>query len=329
MTSFYTLERGIEMNRTNRRGFTLIELLVVIAIIAVLIGLLLPAVQKVREAAARMSSQNNLKQIGLAVHNFHGSYNHLPQANYTSSVSGVSSDPRFHTLCSAFTVILPFVEQENVARRYNPALSLTDTSDPDGDGYTNKILADLPVKTFISPAMVVPAALPYPGYASYGFNAGTRQFISGAASPNNFTPSTGPIIPAKDGMNITLLGITDGTSSTILAGDLHYTLKDPNYKFTTGPYVGQIRNGDTTWAQGHIYFSYNYTVTPMNYGAVPAVYNAATWEQSGKYSFRSVHVGGCNFAFCDGSVKFLRESIPLATYQALGSRNGGEVVTLE
>jgi prepilin-type N-terminal cleavage/methylation domain-containing protein/prepilin-type processing-associated H-X9-DG protein len=312
--------------KRNRSGFTLIELLVVIAIIAILIGLLLPAVQKVREAAARMTSQNNLKQIGLATHNFVDSIGAFPQANYTSAVSGVSSDPRFHNISSGWAVILPYLEQENLARRYNPAVHPFDTAEV-RDGWTNKMVSDTPLKSYTAPADPPPAAVPYAGWSSYYWCAGNRYFV-GVGTPNTisgFTPSDGIVIPARDGTNVTFAAITDGTSNALLAGEAHHTLK--GYMFTTGPNAGQVRTGDTTWNYGHVYFSYSYTTTPMNLHQVATwPYDPARVVEDGKYSFRSAHPGGVNFLFADGSVKFLRESISMDTYRALGSRAGGEVI---
>jgi prepilin-type N-terminal cleavage/methylation domain-containing protein/prepilin-type processing-associated H-X9-DG protein len=311
-----------------RPAFTLIELLVVIAIIAILIGLLLPGVQKVREAAARMSSQNNLKQIGLAVHSFHGANEVLPNTDYWRWTGGGGSvNPQFHGSNSAFSAILPYVEQENIGRRYNVLLSNSDTTDPDGDGWSNAKLSATPLKTFVSPAMPPPQLPATGGWSSYGFSCGNRVFAGvgqPGAHPNGMRRADGAVISAEDG-RVRITDITDGTSNTLLAGDAHYTLK--NYFYTTGPNAGQPRTGDTQWANGHVYFSWFQTNTPMNLHTVATwPYDPARTGEDGKYGFRSVHVGGCHFAFCDGSVKFVRQTIPMATYMALGSRAGGEVV---
>jgi prepilin-type N-terminal cleavage/methylation domain-containing protein/prepilin-type processing-associated H-X9-DG protein len=320
------------VSRFFRKAFTLIELLVVIAIIAILIGPLLPAVQKVREAAARIQSQNNLKQIGLAVHNFLGTHNSFPLANYYPQTrnpdgSWTSVDPNFHVISSGWAIILPYLEQDNLARRYDPKLHPFDTTVV-RDGWTNKMVSDTPLKTYVAPADPPPAAPPYPGWSSYYWCAGNRRFL-GIGQPgtgaDGFTPSDGVIIPGKEGVRVTFASITDGTSNTLLAGEAHHTLK--GYTYTSGPFAGQPRTGDTTWNYGHVYFSYSYTNTPMNTHQVATwPYDPARIGEDGKYSFRSAHSGGVNFVFADGSVKFLRQSISMATYQALGSRAGGEVV---
>ncbi len=129
------------MNHRNRRGFTLIELLVVIAIIAILIGLLLPAVQKVREAACRVKCQNNLKQLGLAIHNYESALgNYPPGATYPSVSSSVSF--------SYLARILPYLEQENLGRLFNYDLPYSNA--------VNKLGGSMRVNTFICPSEVNP-----------------------------------------------------------------------------------------------------------------------------------------------------------------------------
>jgi prepilin-type N-terminal cleavage/methylation domain-containing protein/prepilin-type processing-associated H-X9-DG protein len=307
---------GLEA-RMLRRAFTLIELLVVIAIIAVLIGLLLPAVQKVREAAARMSCQNNLKQIGLALHNYHDANGRFPMAN----------TPTFN---SAFTQILPYLEQENIGRRYDVTRTPTDASDPDGDGYTNLSLGSLQLKTYQCPSMVpppVPAA--FPGWSSYAMCIGNQPnpfFAPGTGGNPSF--DTGVIVRTIGGgsggvihqLGVRITEITDGTSNTILAGEMGFQLKD--YNFNSGPYAGQRRGGNTQWVWGYASYSFGSTGVMFNTTVgTPADLTARLG------AFRSDHSGGANFLLTDGSVQFLGNGrIDLPTYQALGIRNGGEVI---
>jgi prepilin-type N-terminal cleavage/methylation domain-containing protein/prepilin-type processing-associated H-X9-DG protein len=326
------VSRGSRKTRraiSRQPAFTLVELLVVIAIIGVLVALLLPAVQSARGAANRMSAQNNLKQIGLAVHNFHDSLGALPQADYWRTGGG-SADPRFHGASSGFTVILPYLEQEPLAGRYRTELPPQDATDPDGDGISNKSISDLPLKTYISPAMPIPALPPFPGWSSFAFCVGNRDFLGvgqAGAMANGFRPHDGAIIPAQESQ-VRFADLTDGLSTTLLAGDMHYILK--NYAYTSGPNSGQPRTGDAIWSYGHVYFSYATTSTPLNLRtAATWAYDPARLHEDGKYAFRSVHPGGCNFVWCDGSVRFVRDTIEHSVYRAVGSRHGGEVAALD
>ncbi|MCI0464664.1 MAG: DUF1559 domain-containing protein [Gemmataceae bacterium] len=218
-----------------RRGFTLIELLVVIAIIAILIGLLLPAVQKVREAAARMSSSNNLKQIGLAAHSYHDVFKRLPY----NGVWDVWGQPTVKGSGSWVYQVLPYVEQSSVHR--------TGSASPG---------PQLPISTFLCPGRgrtgyTPPGGNPRSGSTTdYAINIR----LNSPGDPNN---ASGGNTGASD-VGTRLVGILDGSSNTIFAGQasLHtgqYTTTDPgnwNETWFVGGYGGSGRGGFTVQQDG-------------------------------------------------------------------------------
>jgi prepilin-type N-terminal cleavage/methylation domain-containing protein len=289
------------MVRRHRPGFTLIELLVVIAIIALMMALLLPAIQKVREAANKLICASNLRQVAIAVHHYHNDNNRLPPVISANGFKGFG-------FTSAFTMILPYVEQDNIAKDYRP--EIPPTSPP------NDAIANRPLKIFLCPTMELPNLPPNPTYSSYGFCVG-RQYAWAHLIPG-YPTHDGAMVPADQG-RVTLTNIYDGTSNTFLAGEMHYNVKD--YSYTSGPYTGAARLGNTCWVFGYPSYSFGSTFVTYNKKT-----HTGPITDTGIQAFRSEHPTGANFIFSDGSVRSISYGISHAVYQALSTRNGGEAV---
>jgi prepilin-type N-terminal cleavage/methylation domain-containing protein/prepilin-type processing-associated H-X9-DG protein len=312
-----------------RHGFTLIELLVVIAILAVLIGLLLPAVQKVREAANRMSCADNLKQLALAAHHHHDAKGQFPTGLHTVDLMG---DGRYANGTTWEIELFPYLEQENLQKKWD----YTDHRNNVVGGMnatTAQVLKVLlcpsdalpaPVSHFVDrPEIPYPWAYGYYGLGSYGGNAGTRSFPGGRLS--------------RDGVlfldsSIRLADVTDGTSNTLLLGERSH--RDPNYdRITYASFLAFYPlEAFGMWAAvmftsgGSLPHHLLSTPVPINYQMPPSGGSAEI--QNRLCAYGSGHSGGANFAFADGSVRFLSDRIPLETLQALSTRAGGEVVSV-
>jgi prepilin-type N-terminal cleavage/methylation domain-containing protein/prepilin-type processing-associated H-X9-DG protein len=314
-----------------RRGFTLIELLVVIAIIAVLVGLLVPAVQKVREAANRTSCTNNLRQLGLAAHNYHNAIKAFPpgmnQAPYASA-------PKFRGY-SLFVYLLPYFEQDNLYRQWDFANPL------------NNLVGGLGARTAtVLPGLLCPSDVilanpdtssgrPY-ALTSYGGNGGRRSFDPTAATTDGIFHTTGPAAqPAPNQRPVRLADIRDGTSNTLLFGERSHT--DANYdSFAAAGLASRSGMGSWGWwavsegrlAIGDVTMS---AYVPINY-RTPFAYSSGwtgsflPFEEQRVCAWGSNHPGGANFTLADGSVRFIQESISLSTLQQLSTRSGGEVI---
>jgi prepilin-type N-terminal cleavage/methylation domain-containing protein/prepilin-type processing-associated H-X9-DG protein len=334
-----------------RRGFTLIELLVVIAIIAVLIALLLPAVQAAREAARRAACVNNLKQIGLAIANYESSHGSLPIGIF--GASPIDSPPcdqgspiSFHKTANAFALILPYLE---ATAQYNSINFYVSAGyGRNSTGYNTKLgvyvcPSDMPS----TPNDVTRGFIPTP-QTSYALNIGVTEVIIYGFYGTAGMPIPGcEALPQGDGpfnknYCYPFAAITDGLSNTILVGETS-RFKDepgsPNQFWSFAYYF--------TGVFGELHpVAYAYTVPQINAplqrlsgpqvtasmitpATIQTWYASPGASQLGQLGFRSLHPGGANFVFGDGSVKFLKQTINLATYRGLGTRAYGEVISAD
>ncbi len=303
-------------------AFTLIELLVVIAIISVLIGLLLPAVQKVREAANRMSCSNNLKQIALATHAYHDAQGYLP----VNSLAGIDGPYGASTKAWSWLArLLPYVEQENLYREGGiPTTTL----------YDARVAAARPVKTFFCPsdqaltqgtrsdaadlgALLSPnnpamaaGMTNYKGVSGANWAWGETQWHNPGTNGqmNGLSFGDGLFYRSDFLSKKRLTDISDGTSNTFMIGE---DIPEKN-KWCSWPYAN---NAVGTCA-----------IAPNARRSDGSAYDTEDWRNI--YSFRSRHPGGLQFALADGSVRFVSERIELKTYRALATIRGGEVVSV-
>lgn len=315
-----------------RGAFTLIELLVVIAIIAILIGLLLPAVQKVREAASRMQCSNNLKQIGLACHSYHDAYQKLPPAKINSG-SAPATTPSFypgqangtvhnHT---GFTLLLPYIEQDNLYRLYDfnyPSCNSNwqgGTLANGGVNAGNQTVVGTKIKTYTCPTDQDPPAENESGTGAYSRqNARRSNYLFSSGTGTDYTGSyPGGAVAGAFGTNgaAKFTDITDGTSNTIMVGESKQLHTSASY----GPYWGA---GTHTAVHGYVP-NYQYNVN-YPYGNCPGRPNAKCQYAWG---FGSWHTGGANFVLCDGSVRFIPDGINATTFQGMNTVSNGEIIT--
>jgi prepilin-type N-terminal cleavage/methylation domain-containing protein/prepilin-type processing-associated H-X9-DG protein len=312
-----------------RSAFTLIELLVVIAIIAILIALLVPAVQKVREAASRVQCQNNLKQIGLAMHNYEGAYKVFPQ--------GRNQYPK---VVSTLARLLPFVEQANLQKLVNLDGTLADPQ--------NVIASQTRVDIFVCPSD--PQNGKVQGMPDYGTNYvacnGTGVTYDSAGNITGYlTIPTGNGIfaqtPAKVASVMDGLSNTAAFSESILGdGNAAISMPPSNPKLVVlevaggnDPTPAACDGGSGTWSakRGAQWINGHYGSTLYNHFYTPNP--LGKWDcgngshNKGLSTARSYHTGGVNLLLGDGSVRFVGDSISRATWIALGTCSGNEILS--
>jgi prepilin-type N-terminal cleavage/methylation domain-containing protein/prepilin-type processing-associated H-X9-DG protein len=293
-----------------RPAFTLVELLVVIAIIAVLIGLLLPAVQKVREAASRVSCQNNLKQLGLALHGYHGREGTFP--------SGFRCQPRSDPNYTApgwgwATLLLPDVEQGNLYRQFNLVLPVEDPS--------NQAARTTVLKLFVCPSDRSTGVFTVYSQA----NAPLAQMATNSYAACH---GTGPDLDEEldDGNGIffrnsrvRVADITDGTSNTIAVGERASL-------FAQAPWAGAVSGGTSRITPGAPVANAGAVEEAPTQVLVHVAVHTVNDANADPEDFFSPHPGAGMFLFGDGSVRPLRAGVNVAVLQALATRNGGETV---
>ncbi|WP_165074808.1 DUF1559 domain-containing protein [Paludisphaera rhizosphaerae] len=331
-----------------RRGFTLIELLVVIAIIAVLIALLLPAVQAAREASRRIQCTNNLKQLGLSLHNYHSAIGSFPSAGWVAPMNNwwvaQNLTAPGHFRYSSLLQILPYMELGAASNAMNFMLPLYDINGVDMP--QNTTVYQMQVTSFLCPSDI-------------------RSSRNGNEAPCNYASCSGDGQPGGDGLAWTggrpngvlylnsttsMATVTDGTSNTAMMSEgtvgpnttvspnpqdvmvqLTLTLSQPSDIFLYQPLVpadcqastNYRYDRHTNWIDG----DYRHTMYDHYMGPNSKIYDCLRGPQHGWRTARSRHSGGVNVLMSDGSVRFFKDSVNLTAWQAVATVGGGEVVS--
>jgi len=327
-----------------RRGFTLIELLVVIAIIAVLIALLLPAVQAAREAARRAQCVNNLKQLGIAMHNYHDVVGSFPTSFWRATFVPGTTTQDGTNRHSWLTMILPYVEQTNVYNAMNFMVGAGGNGPVGPGGATANSGAINHTATMSIINVYMCPSDPSPSISTFdrvdqgvgrNNNSGPKLSYAGNFGDNHNDDATWwtfPNLPTardkgfgetntqtgimcRSGGTTSIRDVTDGTSNTFAAGEVLYETND--WWTWANP------NGSTCGTSCPI--CYMRVTDHKGDSASPT--DSRNWRVG--FGFRSLHPGIVNFLFCDGSTRALKCSVSRVTYRALSTRNLGEVISAD
>lgn len=312
--------------RRTARGFTLVELLVVIAIIGVLVALLLPAVQQAREAARRMQCVNNMKQMGLAVHNFHDTHGVIPAASFSQPPDpdnqvGIWRYVRF----SGWVVLLPFIEQQ----QFHDAFDIEQAVDSTFN--VNVFQQVDPIAGYFCPSRRPPERVPDSAY-----HRGDYAFCAGGELPNGTASHCNTVNPAlANGMflrprsesngqpykrpgQLTFAQVEDGLSNTFAIGEKRIE----EFRDLNNDLIDNVEQAQIDWVHFRWGFhSTRNTTSPMNGPLLGALNDLDA-------NFGSKHPGGCNFLMGDGSVRFVPETIDHLVYNLVAARNSGRPATL-
>lgn len=302
--------------RVRKRGFTLIELLVVIAIIAILIALLLPAVQQAREAARRTQCKNSLHNLVLACHNYESTFGMFPMGHqFVGRFDGNPNNGSGGTGFGWGAFILPFIDGANISNTFNFDYPLSGLGQPTNQ-ISNRTVAGTVLPIYKCPSDIAPSTAPYSINAPFGYEAGLSSYSGNAGSFHN---SLGNAVTAgawgqlrRNGVLMRDQGckigdITDGTSNTVIIGEQSYRVK---YQLAAQLGAGRELtlaygsiNQNSGWASGRTSYILMNGVYGINTVPVPGVWGPSQTSAS------SVHTGGAQFAFADGSVHFISENI--------------------
>lgn len=309
-----------------RRAFTLIELLVVIAIIGILVALLLPAVQAARESARRMSCENNLKQIGLAMHVYNDVNRRLPPTVLGVRTGGTQRRPSHTAGLTGFVSILPFLEEQALFEQFD--------FNSDAFSPVNRQVAGQTPAGYRCPSMPLPVSasvdqVDAAGFSSYAFSTGTSTYrnqkhngaVVDAMNVFRVERMLAGLSESESWMSwvdVDDIAIADGTTNTLLVGEYGIQFRDTSS--LPFPFPNSSGLNAAQWALAYPYFSAGSTAGTFNARRI-SLFDIPSYD-----SFRGPHVGGVEFLLTDGSVQFLTDSVDAVILDQLSARNDGEVI---